>query len=149
MASILIQNRLQSVAPDESSNERDIWPAEAEFILSALETGRAPAANRRASDRVVIRTLAELCLYNDRPGDKPRVLYSRDATTRGLGFITRHRLPLGYGGLIQLRGPNDEDLCIACTIRRCHQTVNGWYQGAINFNREQWAFDRHNTSDAD
>lgn len=124
-------------------------PAEVDFILSALETARSGSTDRRASGRVVFRTLAELQLYSDSPGEKPWVLYTRDATTRGLGFITRHRLPLGYGGIAHVRGPNGEDLTIPCTVRRCHETVNGWFEGSLSFNREQWAFDRDNTSDAD
>ena len=129
-------------------NAPRIVPAEVDFILSALDTALI-ASERRVAGRVVLRTLAELQLYSDKPGAKPWVIYSRDGTTRGLGFITRHRLPLGYGGLVQLRGPNGEDLSIACTIRRCHESVNGWFEGCLSFNREQWAFDGHNTSDAD
>jgi hypothetical protein len=125
------------------------WPAEADFILSALETAQFDGADRRSANRTVFRALAEMRFFSDRPGDKPWVLYTRDATTRGIGFITRRRLPLGHGGMITLRGPNGEDLHIACTIRRCHEAVNGWYEGSISFNREQWAFDQTNTKDAD
>lgn len=124
-------------------------PAEADFILSALEAARAPVIDRRAVPRLVLRTVAELQLYSDRPGAEPWAIYVRDATTRGLGCISRRRLPLGNGGHLQIFGPNDEQLSIACTIRRCIETVNGWYQGSLSFNREQWAFDMSNTSDAD
>ena len=130
--------------------DETVWPAEADFILSALETGQdIEPLERRSSNRLIHRTLAELHLYSDRPGDEPWMLCTRDATTRSLGFISRRRPPLGYGGTIQLRGPNAEQLSIACTVRRCHETVSGWYEGSISFNREQWAFDRLNTSDAD
>lgn len=141
-----------AIAPQARRQSRHtprIVPAEVDFILSALDTAGTNMQDRRGAGRVVIRTLAELQLYSDLPGAKPWVLYSRDGTTRGLGFITRHRLPLGYGGLVHLRGPNGEDLSIACTVRRCHETVNGWFEGSLSFNREQWAFDGHNTSDAD
>lgn len=124
-------------------------PSEADFILSAMEVARYSGPDRRATVRSVLRTVAELQMYSDRPGDAPWVLYTRDSTIRGLGFISRRRLPLGHGGLLQVRGPNSEDLAIACTIRRCYEAVNGWYEGSISFNRDQWAFDSENTSDAD
>ena len=124
-------------------------PAEADFILSALEAARAPVIDRRAVPRLVLRTVAELQLYSDRPGAEPWAIYVRDVTTKGLGCISRRRLPLGNGGHLQICGPNGEQLSIACTIRRCIETVNGWYQGSLSFNREQWAFDMNNTNDAD
>ena len=80
---------------------------------------------------------------------KRRVIYTRDVTSRGMGFITRHRLPLGYGGVVHLRGPNGEELCIDCTVRRCRETVHGWFEGSLSFNREQWAFDGENVGDPD
>jgi hypothetical protein len=129
--------------------EEHAWPAEAEFILSAIETARGVAIDRRAAGRMEFRARASLQLYSDQPGDQPSMLCTRDATTRGIGFIARRRLPLGHGGHLRLRGPNGEDLNIPCTVRRCQETVNGWYEGSISFNREQWAFDRENTKDAD
>jgi hypothetical protein len=125
------------------------WPAEAEFIMSALEAGRAPADRRRNGERIVHRAVGELKLFSDRPGAGPWTLYTRDATTRGMGFITRHRLPLGYGGILRLRGPNGEELSIDCTVRRCRETVHGWFEGSLSFNRDQWAFDAENVTESD
>ena len=145
------QERYRLAMPPQTMGRpvQRIVPAEVDFILSALETARTVAADRRGSGRVLYRTLAELQLFSDQPGQKPWVIYSRDATTRGMGFITRHRLPLGYGGKVQMRGPNGEDLAIPCTVRRCRESVNGWFEGALSFNRDQWAFDWNNTTDAD
>ena len=116
------------------------WPVEAEFIMSALEAAATPGDRRRPGHRVVHRTLAQLKLFSDLEGRGPWALYTRDGTPRGLGFITRHRLPLGYGGIAHLCGPDGQPLSIECTVRRCRQTVNGWFEGALSFNREQWAF---------
>jgi hypothetical protein len=49
------------------------WPAEADFILSALETAQFDAADRRSVNRSVFRALGEMQLFSDRPGDKPWV----------------------------------------------------------------------------
>ena len=125
-------------------------PKEVDFILSALEAAHlAPEHDRRSQSRKSIRTTADLQLYSDRPGAAPRELYTRDASSRSMGFISKHRLPLGYGGRLLLQGPHGEDLDIACTVIRCQQTVNGWYEGSMSFNREQFAFDLCNSTDAD
>ena len=127
----------RAVAASAAANE---WLAEAEFIMSALEAGRS-TPERRSGERVPHRTLAQLKLFSDRPGTPPWTLYTRDAATRGMGFITRHRLPLGYGGTVHLRGPNGQELAVDCTVRRCRETVNGWFEGSLSFNREQFAFE--------
>src|SRR3982750_776766 len=140
MSSMLIGNAAAARPPAPAA----VLPPEAEFIMSALEGGRISGGDRRGGDRVVHRTVGELKLFADRPGAGPWTLYTRDGTTRGLGFITRHRLPLGYGGTFHLRGPNGEELAIECTVRRCREAVHGWFEGTLSFNREQWAFDGGN-----
>ena len=44
-----------------------------------------------------------------------------------------------YGGILRMRGPNGEELAIDCSVRRCRPAVNGWFEGAMSFNREQWS----------
>src|SRR5687768_18160425 len=86
----------------------DAWPAEVDLIISALAAGedRAKALPSPVLHREVPRTpyrvVAELRLYSDVSGADGWRLYTRDVSTRGLGFITQHRLPLGYGGTIEL-----------------------------------------------
>jgi len=116
-------------------------PLEVEFILSALEAARhsgAPRIDRRQAGRKRFRVVAQLKLFRDPTGARPWALYGRDASTRGLGFITRHRLPLGYGGTVRLCGPDNQEITADCTIQRCRETVHGWFEGSLAFNREQW-----------
>jgi hypothetical protein len=84
---------------------------------------------------------ADLRLFSDPPGIAPWALYTRDVNPRGLGFITPHRLPLGYGGSIELVTPAGRRARIHCTLFRCRQAVQGWYDGALYFNREQYIFE--------
>jgi len=121
----------------------DALPAEADFILSALEAAHAAKPRlieRRATGRMAFRAVGRLKLFCDLPGAEPWMLYSRDATTRALGFITRHRLPLGYGGVVTLIGPDQREIKADCVLHRCRETVSDWFEGSLTFNREQWAF---------
>ena len=134
----------------------ELWPAEVDLILSALDAAHAggdssPGAaidathgegelGRRHAGRMPYRVRGELRLFSDVPGDAPRVLYTRDVGLRGLGFITPHRLPLGYGGSVELFTPRGTKSKIACTVLRCREAATGWYEGALSFNREQWVF---------
>lgn len=129
-----------SIAPAKPQSKQD-WPPEADFILSALEAGRNGQGNRRHHTRLRYHVRAELQLFADGPGVPPWELYTRDVDQRSLGFITPHRLPLGYGGRLRLIAPNGVPVTIECTLLRCREAVSGWYEGALYFNREQWAFE--------
>ena len=124
----------------------DDWPPEVDLILSALEAAGMPHDERRRHQRTVYRIAAELRLYSDAPGQASWRLYSRDVSMRGMGFITSHRLPLGYGGVVQLPAPRSGRIVtIAGTLFRCREVSTGWFEGSLYFNREQWIFspDQH------
>jgi hypothetical protein len=133
------------------------FPADVEMILSSMEAGRHAWAqeaenaslqaatagsddDRRVGERVPYRVRAELRLFRDRPGSPAWLLYVRDADVRGLGFVSPHRLPLGYGGYVELVAPTGRPLSVPCTLFRCREVVPGWYEGAMSFNREQADF---------
>lgn len=137
MSSVLEQPRPE---PVRSDNE---WLAEAELIMSALEAAAAPAGafdNRRRHPRRRYRVVADLRLFSDNPGSPRWRLFTRDVSVRGLGFITRERLPLGYGGILELPAPQGQLVTISGTLSRCREIGNGWYEGALHFNRDQWVF---------
>jgi hypothetical protein len=121
------------------------------MILSSMEVGRhawlrevdsSPLAGeeRRTGERLLHRVRAELRLFRDRPGTPAWLLYVRDADPRGLGFVSPHRLPLGYAGYVELVAPNGRPVSIHCTLLRCREAVKGWYEGAMSFSREQADF---------
>ncbi len=116
------------------------WPPEVELILSAMDAAPAPAQDTRRTRRMSYRVRADLKLFSDARDAAPWTLYTRDVDPRGLGFITPHRLPLGYGGWVEVPMPNGRSTRVACTLYRCRQAVPGWYEGALYFNREQWGF---------
>jgi len=86
------------------------------------------------------RTIARLELFSDPSGAQPWVLYTRDANARGIGFVSAQRVPLGHGGVITARSPSGETVTANCTVFRCREVADGWFEGAIYFNREQWLF---------
>lgn len=112
-------------------------PDEVSMLCSALETGQHAAAERRTRRRRTYRTAARLRLFSDASGAEPTLVYTRDVDLRGVGFITRRRLPLGYGGLIELPSPDGRLIRIHGTLIRCRLAAPGWYEGAVSFNREQ------------
>ena len=125
--------------PVSNPTPQELWPAEVDLILSALDAGRSVDANRRLGSRLPYRVRAMLRLFSEQHGE-PCVLYTRDVDPRGFGFITPNRLPLGYGGEVELFTPRGNKLRIHCTLLRCRQAAPGWYEGAAYFNREQWVF---------
>ena len=145
-----------AVRADEQANGAIVplsatWPTDVELILSAMDVGRGDAdetpvietaLNRRHANRTPYRVRACLKLFSDRPGAGPWTLYTRDVSPRGVGFITPHRLPLGYGGWVEIPAPRGGLIQIHCTLYRCRPAVQGWFEGALSFNREQHAFDR-------
>ena len=116
------------------------WPAQVELIMSALDTGQYEP-NRREHRRNTYRVKARVRLFSDAATSSPWTIYTRDIHSRGLGFISPHRLPLGYGGLIELPGPEGGVISINCTLSRCREAAPGWYEGSLYFNREQPEFD--------
>src|SRR2546423_405757 len=91
--------------------------------------------------RPAYRAEASIKLFSDTPQAPPWTLYVRDISPKGLGFVTRHRLPLGYGGMLTIVGPHGKTLKIDCTLLRCREAVQGWFEGSMYFNREQGMFD--------
>lgn len=122
---------------DDELLQQHECPAEVNLVLSALEAGSASRRDRRRFARAhQLRVRALLRLFSDAAGTPPWELYSRDVNHRGLGFVTPHRLPLGYGGTLHLPYKG-ELLHIDATLIRCRQAAPGWYEGAMYFNREQ------------
>ena len=126
------------------------WPPEARLILSALDAGLAHhTSNRRNRPRTLYQVRAHLQLFSDPEGSPPWRLYTRDVSSRGLGFVTPHRLPLGYGGIVHLRTPDGKPIRAHCTLFRCRQTCQGWYEGALSFHRRQWTLAGEDPQDAE
>lgn len=117
------------------------WPGAVEMILSALDAAHSAAIERREGQRMSYRVRAALKLFSDMSDTRPWELYTRDVSPRGLGFITPHCLPLGYGGHVDLLAPNGEMITAACTLLRCREAAPGWFEGALYFNRRQPQFE--------
>jgi hypothetical protein len=114
--------------------------AEVEFIMSALDAA-GYSLDRRKSVRNRYRVRAALQLYSEMDQrSEAIILYTRDVTSKSLGFITRRRLPLGYGGVLDVPDTDGVMRTIECTLLRCREISTGWYEGALYFNREQPAF---------
>jgi hypothetical protein len=118
------------------------WPKEVGMIMTALEAGQW-SEDRRKDRRQPYHVKAALRLFVDNSKSHEKLLYTRDVHARGMGFLTSHRLPLGYGGTVQLLTPEHRMVMIQCTLLRCRQAAPGWYEGALHFVRDQSEFVQH------
>ena len=134
---------------EKTAAATDAWPPEVHLIISALAAAGDDGAHASASSvlthhrdipRTPYRVAASLELFSDAPDAEPWRLYTRDVSPRSLGFITPHRLPLGYGGTLEIPGPAGQVIAVNCTLLRCREITSGWFEGALYFNREQPVF---------
>jgi hypothetical protein len=133
---------MSSQVPTQLKEEADAErPSEVGIIISALQAGGSER-ERRDNERWSYPVQGYLRLFVDTPQTEKRLLYVRDANHRGVGFVTRCRLPLGYGGFVELPNPEDptQNLQIHCTLVRCRLAAPGWYEGALHFHRDQHEF---------
>jgi hypothetical protein len=120
---------------------RDV-PPEVHLIISAMEAaGSTSLKERRGPTRWPFRARAHLYLFSDAPGTSPWTIYTRNANSRGVGFVTTLPLPLSHGGWVELVDSTGQHRSIHCTLSRCSEAARGWYEGALLFNREQRWFD--------
>ncbi len=122
--------------------EPGVIPPDAAMVMSALEAGRQGRIERRVARRVPYRVSTLFRLFSDDIGTQPKVLFTRDINRRSLGFVTASRLPLGYGGIVDLPDDFGNLIGVHCTLLRCREAAPGWFEGAVYFNREQPQFDR-------
>ena len=127
---------------NEITDELDPIPSQVQMVLSAMEVGNTNQLERRLTGRASFRMTTQFRLFRDGTGAPARVLYTRDINRRGVGFITPHRLPLGYGGIMRLPADNGGTTEVHCTLLRCREAAPGWYEGSAYFNRDQPQFDR-------
>jgi hypothetical protein len=112
------------------------------MLISALDVG-APRVDVREQPRNAYRVAARFRLFGDEEAGVDDTLYTRDVDPRGVGFVTRRRLPLGYGGRLEIVTAAGEAMTIPATILRCRECAPGWYEGALAFNRPQHVFRVH------
>ena len=124
------------------------FPAEVEFLISALEAGPKPLIDRQKARRSQYRVRATLKLFSDAPEAKPALLYTRNVTSQALAFLTNDILTLSHGGILRIPSPSGEVLKINCTVLRCREAAPGWFEGAVYFNRDQAIFSAEAMPDA-
>jgi hypothetical protein len=131
-----------AVDVDDVQFEPGQIPPSAALVMSALEAGRHSRQERRVARRYPYRVATQFRLFSEEASGNPRLLFTRDVNRRSLGFVTMHRLPLGYGGVVDLPDDDGKLIGVHCTLLRCREAVPGWFEGAVYFNREQPQFDR-------
>jgi hypothetical protein len=112
------------------------WPADAQAAMSKLETSFAPLTEHRAAERRRYRTTARFWIA----AEQSTQFYVRDVSARGLGFICKDALTESLRGKLRLALPDGGMMQVTGTILRCREFAPGWYEGALQFAREQGVF---------
>jgi hypothetical protein len=113
------------------------WPVDAQAAALALETAFPPLIDRRRTPRVRHRTTAAFHPADRHPEAPSHTLYTRDTNPWQLGFIASRPLSVGQRGCLELELPNGRTVHIECTVRRCREFLDGWYEGVVHFRHEQ------------
>lgn len=138
---VVTESGLKFVDAGAGGGVEEAWPADLDFILSALEAaGGSKAFDKRQAVRVPYRAVGHLRLYSASADEAAVTVYTRDVCPRSLGFVTQAPLPLGYGGILTFKGPDGQELRLDVTLLRCREAVPGWFEGALYFNRQQLSF---------
>jgi hypothetical protein len=122
-----------SKSVSEETFTADAWTPEVDMILSAMEAANPMPVERRSVRRTPLRTQAHLTLFAQSPLLGPTILFTRDVTEKGIGFITRERVPLGYNGLVQFTNSRGKTVTQHGQVYRCREAINGWYEGSLRF----------------
>ncbi|MEM8873612.1 MAG: hypothetical protein AAGD32_05070 [Planctomycetota bacterium] len=114
------------------------------MVITALEAGRGqtfsynrPKGDRRDVARLQHRAVAHIRLFADAEGTDAWVVYTRDIDHQGIGFVSREPLPLGFKGIVEMMGPDDQPFSAACTVHRSRSCGEGWYEGALFFHNRR------------
>ena len=125
----------------------EVLRQQASMILTAMDAasrgrGTPPARYERREEvtRIVHRQEASLTLHADFSDEGPRTLFIRDVEPRAAGFIVPERLPLGYGGTLEMRDLEGNAMRVGVTIVRCRACYGGWYEGAAYFHQPKPSF---------
>jgi hypothetical protein len=130
-----------SAGADLLAGAGEAFPAEVEFVISALEAGPKPTAERQKVKRTVYRVRAAIRLFSDPHETPATLLYTRHVNPQAVGFLTNRRLPLSHGGILYIPSPDQQKVMqVYCTVLRCREAAPGWYEGAAYFNRQQNVF---------
>ena len=117
------------------------FPAEVEFVISALEAGPKPLIDRQKARRSQYRVRATLKLFSDAAEAKPALLYTRNVTSQALAFLTNDVLTLSHGGILRIPSPSGEILKINCTVLRYREGEKLSRQDRFAFQYLDWQFD--------
>jgi hypothetical protein len=111
---------------------RGAWSADAVAAVAALRAQGGAPFERRNERRVRYEVWATL-VTEGQPydGTPPRVIYTRDAEPRAVGFVTSEPIDAGSRATFHVTGPDGRPLALTCHVRRCRAFRPGWYEGVL------------------
>jgi hypothetical protein len=126
---------------DQGLSVVEPFPQDVEFVISALEAGSRPHLDERQVKRAKYRVRAMFKLYSEGLDASPILIYTRNVSSRGMGFLCSRQLPISHGGVVLILNFNGDMEKIACIVLRSREASANWFEGAVHFNRPQASFD--------
>jgi hypothetical protein len=107
------------------------WPMEVRALLSALCQPMPVPRDRRGGGRRKFEVVAILH-FNDGNGQRQTTeVYTRDASSRGVGLVTSKHFNVGQAVILELSGQDGLPLHLKGRIHRCRQFREGWFETLV------------------
>lgn len=75
-------------------------------------------------------------------------VYVRDANPWAVGYITNVHIASHAKGRVTMTGPDGQRFETGCLVRRTREVAPGWFQGVLEFDRQQQLFSEESLATA-
>ena len=114
------------------TEHEDRYQRRAHAMIATMDQANRPTDDRREQHRH--RHLSRSTLQVE-TGETCReiVLYTRDVTERGVGFLAAGDLQPNTRGKVEIPGPTGEPIEVAGQLIRTRTIGSGWHEGYVRF----------------
>ena len=114
------------------TDQQDRFQRRAHAMIATMGQMPHPTDDRRETTRRRMLSTGTLHVPTDK-GCREIVLYTRDATEQGVGFVAAGELEPHTRATIELPGPEGEPLAVVGELVRTRPLATGWHEGYVRF----------------
>lgn len=108
-------------------------PPAAGMAIEKIASGQMPRIDRRRVPRRICRTRAWLEPLDHTGPLRNPIIYTRDVDQFGAGYIAQHDVSAVGKAILHLPITGSRPMRLPCTVRRCRELMNGWFEGVVDF----------------